>query len=249
MDFVYIGQTLLFWLLPIVIAITLHEAAHAWMADLCGDNTARMLGRVSFNPIRHVHPIGTLLLPGVLLILKAPILFGFAKPVPVYFNRLPRRRLGTILIAVAGPAANVVLVILSLLLIEAIRVLVESTDIFPAWLAFWATVILAKSMLINIVLAIFNMMPLLPLDGGRIVAALLPSPLDEKLQRFELIGLAVVLGLLIGLIVVIPWLAPLFGSDFNPALHYIEPALISVFLYIASFSSLDPSVLVELLFL
>ena len=123
MDLTAFGQTMLFWLLPIVIAITLHEAAHAWMADRCGDSTARMLGRVSFNPLRHVHPIGTLLLPGVLLALKAPILFGFAKPVPVDFRRLPHRKSGMIWIAIAGPAANALLVVISLILIEAVRFL------------------------------------------------------------------------------------------------------------------------------
>ena len=236
-DLASIGYTLSVWLLPLIVAITLHEAAHAWMADRCGDNTAKMLGRVTFNPIKHIHPIGTLLLPGLLLAMKAPILFGFAKPVPVNFGRLHNPKYDMIWVALAGPVANVLLVILSVILVNlAINL--------PEEVAFWVVINLAKSILINIVLAIFNMIPLPPLDGGRILTGLLPYPWDWKFARIEPFGIFI----LLGLIFVVPWVAGQIGYDFNPALAVIEPAIISIFLYIAGFSGLDPLIMLELAF-
>src|SRR5918996_2893595 len=109
MDLALIGNALSVWLVPVVLAITFHEAAHGWMAERLGDDTARRLGRVSFNPIRHVDPFGTLILPGLLLLLKAPFLFGYAKPVPVNFGRLNNPKRDMIFVALAGPGANVIL--------------------------------------------------------------------------------------------------------------------------------------------
>jgi len=236
-DLAAIGYTLSVWLLPLVIAITLHEAAHAWMAERCGDDTAKRLGRVTFNPIKHIHPIGTVLLPGLLLALKAPILFGFAKPVPVNFGRLDDPKRDMIWIALAGPIANVILVIISVLLIHLALNL-------PDQIAFWVVMNLAKSILINIVLAIFNMIPLPPLDGGRVLTGLLPYPLDWKFARIEPFGIFI----LLGLIFVIPWVVRQFGYDFNPVLTVIEPVILSIFLYIASFSGLDPELVLNLAF-
>ena len=109
MDIATIGHALSVWLLPVVIAITFHEAAHGWMAERCGDNTARLLGRVTFNPLKHVDPFGTLILPGLLLLLKAPFLFGYAKPVPVNFGRLNHPKRDMVWVALAGPGINVIL--------------------------------------------------------------------------------------------------------------------------------------------
>ena len=118
MDLTTVAQALSVWFLPVIVAITFHEAAHGWMAERCGDDTARMLGRVSFNPIRHVDPFGTLLLPGLLLLLKAPFLFGYAKPVPVNFGRLRHPKRDMIWVALAGPGVNVLLAFAAALLLH-----------------------------------------------------------------------------------------------------------------------------------
>src|SRR5918995_5508802 len=131
MDIASIGQSLSVWLLPVVIAITFHEAAHGWMAERCGDNTARLMGRVTFNPIKHVDPFGTLILPGLLLLLQAPFLFGYAKPVPVNFGRLKNPKRDMVWVALAGPGVNVIIAVVSALLLHVAVNL-------PPWLAAWA---------------------------------------------------------------------------------------------------------------
>src|ERR671910_1939858 len=131
MDIASIGPALSVWVLPVVIAITFHEAAHGWMAERCGDNTARLLGRITFNPLKHIDPFGTLILPGLLLLLKAPFLFGYAKPVPVNFGRLKNPKRDMIFVALAGPGVNVILAFVAALLLHAAVNL-------PPWLAAWA---------------------------------------------------------------------------------------------------------------
>ena len=166
------------WILPLVLAITLHEAAHGFVALRLGDDTALRMGRVSANPIRHIDPFGTLLLPALLLISGSPMLFGWAKPVPVNFNRLTPPRLGMALVGVAGPATNVVLAVISALLIYGIPLLPESGQQ-------WAIANLQNSVIINLVLAVFNMLPFPPLDGGRVAVGLLPRGMAMQLSRTE----------------------------------------------------------------
>jgi Zn-dependent protease len=183
------------WVLPLLIAITFHEAAHAYVAYRLGDNTAKELGRVSFNPIRHIDPFGTIILPGILLLSHSPFLFGYAKPVPVNFRNLNHPRLDMVRVALAGPAINIVLA-------TTVALAFHALPWVPADYAKWTADNLKNAFLINIVLAIFNMMPIPPLDGGRVAVGLLPRVLAYPLARLEPWGMLILLGLLIVLPVV-----------------------------------------------
>jgi Zn-dependent protease len=214
MDLVGIGQALSVWLIPVVVAITLHEAAHGWVAERFGDPTARMLGRVTFNPIKHVDPIGTLLLPGLLLLFNAPFLFGYAKPVPVNFGRLNHPKRDMIWVALAGPGTNIGLAIASALAIHVALLL-------PSTVGEWVVQNLANSVLINVVLAVFNMLPLPPLDGGRVLTGLLPRPYAWRFAQLERYGLVILLGLLF----LVPYIAQSLGYAFNPIAYVMLPPI------------------------
>jgi len=211
MDLATIGHALSVWLIPVVVAITFHEAAHGWMAERCGDPTARLLGRVTFNPIKHVDPFGTLLLPGLLLLLKAPFLIGYAKPVPVDFRRLRQPKRDMVWVALAGPAVNVILAYASALALNGVARLFAD-GVLGGELAEWIGENLKRSMLINIVLAMFNMLPIPPLDGGRVVTGLLPDALAWRYARLERHGILV----LLGVILLVPFVAERLGVPFNP---------------------------------
>lgn len=192
------------WVLPVLLAITLHEASHGFVAHRCGDDTAWRLGRVTFNPLKHVDPFGTILLPGILLFLHSPFLFGYAKPVPVNFGALANPRRDMVLVAAAGPGINVALAFAAALLVHAVGLL-------PAGAREWTLSNLENAIVINVVLAVFNMIPLPPLDGGRVAVGLLPDVLAAPLARLERYGMLIV----IGLIFVLPIVGDRLGIDLN----------------------------------
>jgi len=179
-------QTLLIYIIPLLFAITLHEAAHGWIASKLGDHTARMMGRVTLDPTKHIDPIGTIAIPLVLLISSSGFIFGWAKPVPINFNALRNGKNGMIWVALAGPGANIVMAVCWLfVMIIAINmniaVLIEMGRI---------------GILVNCVLAVFNLLPIPPLDGSRVISALLPNRLAYQYNQLEQYGLYILLGLM-----------------------------------------------------
>jgi Zn-dependent protease len=201
------------WLLPVLIAVTFHEAAHGFVALFLGDETASRLGRVSLNPIRHIDPFGTIFLPGLLLLAHSPFLFGYAKPVPVNFRALRNPRMGIVLVAAAGPAMNIGLVIVAALSFHFVVYL-------PVIAGQWVALNLKNALIINVILAVFNMFPLPPLDGGRIAVGLLPNVLTNALARLEPYGMMI----LIGLLIVLPLLGSQLGVDLSFVSHFISSA-------------------------
>jgi Zn-dependent protease len=192
------------WVVPVVLAVTLHEAAHGFVAYHLGDDTAWRAGRVSFNPFRHIDPIGTILLPAVLLLSGSRFLFGYAKPVPVNFRRLNRPRRDMVWVALAGPGTNILLAVVSSLFADRL-------GLVPAAAAVWLDYNLVNSIVINVVLCVFNMLPLPPLDGGRVAVGLLPDALAFPLARLERYGMLILLLFLF----VLPFLGQQTGINLN----------------------------------
>jgi Zn-dependent protease len=193
------------WVIPVILAVTLHEASHGFVALRFGDDTALRAGRISFNPIRHIDLVGTILIPLVLLIgSNGTMAFGYAKPVPVDFRRLRPLRLGIVAVAAAGPGSNLVLAAISALLFNAVPML-------PEWAIPWAAQLLVVSILINLILCFFNLIPIPPLDGGRIAVAVLPANLANGLARFERTGIVIILIALF----VLPLAGDSLGVDLN----------------------------------
>jgi Zn-dependent protease len=205
------------WVLPVVIAITFHEAAHGFVAHRLGDNTAYDLGRVSFNPLRHIDPFGTLIMPAMLFMAHSPFLFGYAKPVPVNFRALRSPRIDMVWVALAGPATNIALALLAAAAFHVVGFL-------PANSAQWVVDNLKNALVINVILAIFNMLPIPPLDGGRVAVGLLPRVLALPLARLEPFGMLILIGVLI--------LLPLVGSQFGLNLDVISAILRTVTGYV-----------------
>lgn len=181
------------WALPVVLAVVLHEVAHGWMADRLGDDTARWMGRLTLNPVKHIDPIGTVLIPLALLIMNSPFLFGYAKPVPINFRKLRNPKRDMIWVAMAGPVTNILLALASTVLLWVAIHLPPSMG----WVAGPLSMMCQASIIINMVLCIFNLMPLPPLDGGRVAVGLLPGPAAYQLSRLEPYGFMIIVLLLV----------------------------------------------------
>ena len=193
------------WVIPLILAIVLHEIAHGWMALRCGDTTARDMKRLSLNPLRHVDLVGTVLFPLVLILTHAPFVFGWAKPVPVNFARLRRPKRDMVWVALAGPAMN----LLQVLCIFA--VLGFSENVLHATIPPEIQWFLLKIIVLNLSVMVFNLIPVLPMDGGRIVTGLLPLPWAVRFAKTERYGFAVIAFLLI----LLPVLGDYIGRDFD----------------------------------
>jgi len=193
------------WALPVLFAVTFHEAAHGYVAHRLGDDTAKQAGRLTLNPFAHVDPFGTVLLPLVLL-LFTNFAFGYAKPVPVEANRLHHPRRDMIWVALAGPATNLLLAVLAAILLP----LAATLD---GGFGAWSYQMLRVMVIFNCIIAVFNMLPIPPLDGGRVMAGLLPHQAARRYAQLEPYGLFIVVGVLF----LLPMLLRPLGIGFNPA--------------------------------
>lgn len=202
-------QTLAIYAIPVIFAITLHEAAHGYVARHFGDPTAWQLGRITLNPLKHVDPVGTILIPALLYISKAGFLFGWAKPVPVDFSRLRRPKQDMLWVAAAGPGANLVMALGWAVLLKLAVILPQNPYSLPL------AEMSRAGIEVNAVLMLLNLLPIPPLDGGRIAVSLLPPRLAWRFARVERFGFVILLGLLF------------FGG-----LSYILTPLLRSFLYL-----------------
>jgi Zn-dependent protease len=191
-------QKISIWVLPVVLGITVHEVAHGWVASKLGDKTAMMMGRLTLNPLKHIDPMGTILIPALLLLMNAGFIFGYAKPVPITWQNLGQPKRDMALVAVAGPLANLLMASGWALLIRVALLLGESGTA----LAYMGV----AGITINTILMILNLLPLPPLDGGRVMTGLLPGPWAYQFSRIEPYGFFILIGLLVtGVLGLILW--------------------------------------------
>jgi Zn-dependent protease len=215
MDLASILTTVSIAAIPVVFAITVHEVSHGWVAKLFGDRTAEMLGRLSFNPIRHIDPIGTVLVPVILLLSQSGFMFGWAKPVPVDPRNLRNPRGNMVLVSAAGPASNLVMATVWAI------IMMISQDVGTGTPGEWIAEMAQYGVIFNVMLAVFNMLPIPPLDGGQVLTNLLPpGPASDFLRRFAPFGFFVVL-----LLIFTKQLWPLIG----PPITFLISLLVNTF--------------------
>jgi len=200
-------------IIPVLLAITVHEAAHGYAAKHFGDKTAYFLGRITLNPIKHIDPIGTVVIPGMLLLLSAPFLFGWAKPVPVNFSNLNNPKKDMMWVALAGPASNLVMAIIWAIILGLFKSSGTSYALFVIGMA-------QVGIMINLVLMLLNLLPIPPLDGGRMAVSLLPSPWSYKLASIERYGMFILIFLIV---------SGLLSAILLPLLRFFQGTLIGIF--------------------
>ncbi len=217
MDELSVLQRVAVWAMPVILAITVHEVAHGWVALKLGDSTAKMLGRLTLNPVKHIDPIGTLLVPGLLLVMGG-FIFGWAKPVPVTWENLRNPKRDMALVALAGPMSNLLMALIwaAILKIGLLLAIAGNAETVALPLVYMG----GAGITINLILMVLNLLPMPPLDGGRIVASLLPDRLSWQFNRLERWGFVILLGLMV---------MGVLGKLLWPPINYLQSQIFILF--------------------